>query len=172
VALLKLAHVYAHHGGLVAEQSLGQRTRELRLTDARGPEEQEALPMGRLGSPSPALARLMASAMAPTASSCPITRSCNCSSRHMSLSRSSWVSWLIGMPVALLTTSAMSSAVTSAVGSALAGLLQLALYLILPGPELVCLLEVLGGHRLILLPLQVPGLLLERPGVPGLGLGA
>src|SRR5215218_6688071 len=73
-------------------------------------------PIGRLGSESPALALRIASATAVTASSCPTTLSCSCSSRRMSRSRSSWVSWETGMPVARLTTSAMSSAATSATG--------------------------------------------------------
>src|ERR1700759_1334167 len=40
VPLLELAHVEAHHQVLGAEQDLRERTRELRLADARRPEEQ------------------------------------------------------------------------------------------------------------------------------------
>ncbi len=42
VPLLVLAHVEAHHPVLAAEQSLGERPRQLRLADARRTEEQEA----------------------------------------------------------------------------------------------------------------------------------
>src|ERR671917_429615 len=69
-----------------------------------GPRNRK-LPMGRFGSESPARARLIASATASTASSWPTTRSCSCSSRRMRRSRSSSVSWLTGMPVALETRS-------------------------------------------------------------------
>jgi hypothetical protein len=42
VPLLELAHVEANHQVLGAEQDLCERTRELRLADARRPEEEEA----------------------------------------------------------------------------------------------------------------------------------
>ena len=77
-----------------------------------GPRNRK-LPIGRSGSPSPARERRTASATAATASSWPTTRSCRCSSRRSSRSRSSSVSWLTGMPVARETTSAMSSTPTS-----------------------------------------------------------
>ena len=42
VALLELAHVEAHHQGLVAEERLREGTRELRLAHTGRPEEEEA----------------------------------------------------------------------------------------------------------------------------------
>src|SRR5215208_389349 len=121
-----------------------------------GPKNRKE-PIGRLGSESPALALRIASATAVTASSCPTTLSCSCSSRRMSRSRSSWVSWETGMPVARLTTSAMSSAVTSATGRRAPS----------RGPS-----EVLGRDRLVLLSAQARHLFLELLRVAWLGLGA
>jgi hypothetical protein len=42
VPLLELAHVEAEHQVLAAEEDLGERAGELRLADARWPEEEEA----------------------------------------------------------------------------------------------------------------------------------
>ncbi|GBD30265.1 hypothetical protein HRbin32_01368 [bacterium HR32] len=69
--------------------------------------------MGRLGSLRPARARRMASATACTASSCPTTRWWSRSSSCRSFCISPSSSRVTGIPVHLLTTSAMSSASTS-----------------------------------------------------------
>jgi hypothetical protein len=69
-------------------------------------------PYGRLGSDRPERERRMASATSVTASSCPTTRRCRRSSILSSLSRSPCSILLTGMPVALETTSAISSAPT------------------------------------------------------------
>ena len=42
VLVVELAHVEADHGALVVEEVLGERARELRLSDAGGAEEEEA----------------------------------------------------------------------------------------------------------------------------------
>jgi hypothetical protein len=42
VALLELAHVYAHHRRLFPEERFGQRTRQLGLPNTRRPEKEEA----------------------------------------------------------------------------------------------------------------------------------
>ena len=70
-------------------------------------------PIGRCGSDRPARLRRMALATAVTASSWPITRSCNTSSRRTSFCISPSISRDTGTPVHLLTTSAMSSSSTS-----------------------------------------------------------
>ena len=70
-------------------------------------------PIGLLGSDNPARLRRMAFAVAVTASSCPITRWCNRSSRCTSLCISPSSNLFSGTPVHFDTTSAMSSASTS-----------------------------------------------------------
>ena len=70
-------------------------------------------PVGREGSDRPARARSTASDTALTASSCPTTRSCSCSDRRSSFSRSDSSSRVTGMPVHLATISATSSGRTS-----------------------------------------------------------
>ena len=77
-----------------------------------GPKNKK-LPYGRFGSPKPLLERRMASETKRTASSWPTTRSCSLSSIFSSFSRSPVIILLTGMPVARLTTSAISSAPTS-----------------------------------------------------------
>ena len=70
-------------------------------------------PIGRLGSCNPARLRRTASDTAAMASSCPITRWCNSSSRWSNLSFSLCIILLTGIPVQRDTTSAISSASTS-----------------------------------------------------------
>ena len=77
-----------------------------------GPRNRK-LPIGRLGSDRPARLRRMAPATADTASSWPTTRSCSLSSRSTSFSISPCIILLTGMPVHVLTTSAISSSDTS-----------------------------------------------------------
>ena len=76
-------------------------------------------PMGLLGSESPALLLRIASDIAPMASSCPTTRWCNSPSRFSNFSRSLCNILCTGIPVHLLTTSAISSLVTSSFTSEL-----------------------------------------------------
>mmetsp|Transcript_6428 Transcript_6428/g.16336 ORF Transcript_6428/g.16336 Transcript_6428/m.16336 type:complete len:241 (-) Transcript_6428:1443-2165(-) len=76
--------------------------------------------VGRLGSARPALLRMMASATAVTASSCPTTRKCSSSGKWRSFSFSDWTSFLTGMPVHLEMTSLMSASVTSSRSSGFA----------------------------------------------------
>ena len=71
------------------------------------------VPIGRLGSWSPARERRSAFETASTASSWPITRSCRRSSMWISFSTSDSISFETGMPVHLATTSATSSSSTS-----------------------------------------------------------
>src|SRR5215218_9472690 len=124
-----------------------------------GPRNRK-LPMGRFGSESPARARLTASATASTASSWPITRSWSCSSRCMSRSRSSLVSWLTGGDLC------RRLPPRGLEGS------QPVLPLLNPTLELLGLLEVFGGDRLVFLPAKPLDLFLEDPGVLRLGLGS
>ena len=77
-----------------------------------GPRKMK-LPIGRCGSFNPERARITASATAVTASSCPITRLCNSSSRCSSFCISPSSSLVTGTPVQRLTTWAMSSSSTS-----------------------------------------------------------
>ena len=69
-------------------------------------------PIGRLGSERPARLRRIAFATASTASSWPITRLCSSSSMRKSFSFSPSIIFDTGMPVALESTSAISSSVT------------------------------------------------------------
>ena len=69
-------------------------------------------PNGLLGFCKPALDLKTASETASTASSCPITRLCKLSAKCKSFSRSPSTSLLIGIPVILLITSAISLSVT------------------------------------------------------------
>ena len=77
-----------------------------------GPKNKK-LPYGRLGSLRPLRERRIASDTSRTASSWPTTRSCKRLSILSSFSRSPVIILLTGMPVARLTTSAISSAPTS-----------------------------------------------------------
>ena len=69
-------------------------------------------PLGRFGSDNPARERRTAFDTATTASSCPTTRLCKKSSICNSFSRSPCSIFATGMPVAALTTSAISLSVT------------------------------------------------------------
>ena len=69
-------------------------------------------PLGRFGSDKPARERRTALDTATTASSCPTTRSCKNSSILRSFSRSPCIILATGIPVAALTTSAISFSVT------------------------------------------------------------
>ena len=69
-------------------------------------------PLGRLGSDKPARERRTAFDTATTASSCPTTRLCKKSSMCSNFSRSPCSIFDTGMPVAALTTSAISLSVT------------------------------------------------------------
>ena len=82
-----------------------------------GPRNRK-LPMGRLGSDSPARERRIAPDTAATASSWPMTRSCSTSSRCASLAISPCMSRETGTPVHAETTSAISSSVTSSLSIA------------------------------------------------------
>ena len=77
-----------------------------------GPKNKK-LPYGRPGSPKPERERRIASDTNRTASSCPTTRSCNLVSIVSNLPRSPCIILDTGIPVARLTTSAISSAPTS-----------------------------------------------------------
>ena len=76
-------------------------------------------PMGLCGSERPALLLRIASDIAPIASSCPTTRLWSSSSRFSNFSRSLCSILWTGIPVHLLTTSAISSLVTSSFTSEL-----------------------------------------------------
>ena len=69
-------------------------------------------PIGLFGSDKPARLRRIAFATASTASFCPITRLCKTSSIRKSFSFSPSIIFETGMPVALESTSAISSSVT------------------------------------------------------------
>ena len=69
-------------------------------------------PLGRFGSDKPARERRTALDTATTASSCPTTRLCKNSSICRSFSRSPCIILATGIPVAALTTSAISLSVT------------------------------------------------------------
>jgi hypothetical protein len=96
---------------LAVEQEARQRLAQLGLAHAGGAQEQEAaqrpVRVGQAGA-----LRRMASDTATMASSWPTTRSCSLVSICSSLSRSPCIILLTGMPVARLTTSAISSAPT------------------------------------------------------------
>ena len=109
VLLHELAHVDAHERRLVVEQELGQGLAQLGLAHAGRPQEQERAdgPI-RVAEARPAAAHRVADRR--TASSCPTTRSLSRSSMCSSFSRSPSSMRATGMPVHLLTTSAISSA--------------------------------------------------------------
>src|ERR1017187_313025 len=91
-----LRHIDAHHGVLVVEQKFRQRPRQLGLTDARRPEENERT-----------------NRAVGIAESCPITRCRRRSSIVTSFFTSPSSIFDTGMPVHLLTILATSSSSTS-----------------------------------------------------------
>ena len=124
-------------------------------------------PPGRLGSFSPARVRLIACDSALIASFCPMTRLCSSSSIRSSRCDSSSVSLNTGMPVAVASTSAISSSFTSATTSMSPAFHSFSLasffadQLLLLVAQRGGLLEVLGVDRRLLLPPHLRDLLVE-----------
>ena len=123
VLLHVLGHIDAHHGFIVVEHELGERSAPVRSCRRRSGPRKMKLPMGRLGSLRPARLRRMALATSDTASFWPITRSCSRSSMWISFWTSPSSMRATGMPVHLATILAISSSSISSLRSAVPDLM-------------------------------------------------